>query len=52
MIELIAPRIAVANHRIPDGRRSVCVERLDYNADGTIKPIQQTLEGVSLPPNQ
>lgn len=27
-------------------RRSVCVDRLEYNADGTIKPIVQTVAGV------
>jgi hypothetical protein len=32
------------------GRRSVCLEYLYYNPDGTIQPIQQTLEGVSVPP--
>jgi arabinoxylan arabinofuranohydrolase len=32
------------------GRRSVCVEYLDYNPDGTMKPVTQTAEGVSVPP--
>ncbi|RYX86131.1 hypothetical protein EON83_02615 [bacterium] len=32
------------------GRRSVCAEYLYYNADGTIKPIVQTTEGVSAVP--
>ncbi|MGA2916630.1 MAG: glycoside hydrolase family 43 protein [Sedimentisphaerales bacterium] len=32
------------------GRRSVCLEYLYYNPDGTIQPIKQTLEGVSVPP--
>ncbi len=32
------------------GRRSVCVEYLSYKPDGTIQPIKQTLEGVSVPP--
>jgi beta-xylosidase len=27
-------------------RRSVCIEYLDYNPDGTIKPIHETSEGV------
>jgi beta-xylosidase len=31
------------------GRRAVCVEYLEYNPDGTIKPITQTEEGVSVP---
>jgi len=35
-----------------DCRRSVCVEYLDYNPDGTIKPITQTAEGVSVPPKK
>jgi beta-xylosidase len=30
------------------GRRAVCVEYLDYNLDGSIKPITQTAAGVSL----
>lgn len=29
-------------------RRSVCIDRLYYNADGTIKPVIMTGEGVSL----
>lgn len=33
------------------GRRSVSVEYLHYNEDGTIKPIEKTQEGVSEPPN-
>jgi beta-xylosidase len=32
------------------GRRSVCVEYLDYNPDGTIRPIAQTAGGVNGPP--
>lgn len=32
------------------GRRSVEVEYLYYNEDGTIKPIKKTKEGVSVPP--
>jgi hypothetical protein len=32
------------------GRRSVEVEYLYYNEDGTIKPIQKTKAGVSIPP--
>ena len=34
------------------GRRSVCAEYLFYNPDGTIQSIQQTKEGLSLPPNR
>lgn len=33
------------------GRRSVAVEYLYYNNDGTIKPIEQTKEGISVPPD-
>jgi hypothetical protein len=33
------------------GRRAVCVEYLYYNSDGTIQPIEQTGEGVSVPPH-
>ncbi|MFD1217420.1 glycoside hydrolase family 43 protein [Microbulbifer celer] len=32
------------------GRRSVAVQYLYYNEDGTIKPITQTKDGVSFPP--
>lgn len=31
------------------GRRSVCVEYLYYNPDGTLQPITQTREGISVP---
>ena len=34
------------------GRRSVCVEYLYYNSDGTMKPVTQTVEGVSVPPRE
>jgi len=37
------------NGMLPDGgnyRRSVCVDYLNYNADGTIQPIIQTAEGI------
>jgi beta-xylosidase len=33
-----------------DCRRSVCLEYLCFNPDGTIQPIVQTPEGVSVPP--
>ena len=33
-----------------DCRRSVCVEYLYFNPDGSIRPITQTAEGVSVPP--
>jgi beta-xylosidase len=32
------------------GRRSVCVEYLYYNPDGTMQPISQTTKGISVPP--
>lgn len=32
------------------GRRAVAVEHLRYNPDGTIRPIRQTAQGVSVPP--
>ncbi|HBF33739.1 TPA: hypothetical protein DDW35_04175 [Candidatus Sumerlaeota bacterium] len=32
------------------GRRAVCMEYMYYNPDGTIQPITQTAEGVSVPP--
>ncbi len=31
-------------------RRSVCVDYMYYNDDGTIKPVVQTKEGVTVPP--
>lgn len=31
------------------GRRRVCLDYLDYNADGTMRPIEQTDAGVSVP---
>ena len=34
------------------GRRAVTVEYLQYNDDGTLKPVVQTDEGVSVPPPQ
>jgi hypothetical protein len=34
------------------GRRAVGVEYLFYNPDGTIQPIRQTKEGVSVPPQR
>ncbi|MDQ8203498.1 glycoside hydrolase family 43 protein [Pelagicoccus sp. SDUM812003] len=33
------------------GRRSVCVEYLYFNPDGTIQPIEHTKEGISVPPS-
>ena len=33
------------------GRRSVCLEYLYYNPDGTMQPVTQTEAGVSVPPH-
>jgi beta-xylosidase len=35
-----------------DFRRSVCLEYLHFNPDGSIRPITQTPEGVSVPPSR
>lgn len=35
-----------------DCRRMVCVEYLYFNPDGTIRPVSQTVEGVSVPPEK
>lgn len=35
-----------------DVRRSVCLEYLYFNADGSIQPITQTSQGVSVPPSR
>ena len=32
------------------GRRSVCAEYLYYNPDGTMRPVKQTKQGISIPP--
>lgn len=32
------------------GRRSVCVDYLYYNEDGTMKPVPQTEESITVPP--
>ncbi len=29
------------------GRRSVCIDELHYNAEGTMQPVVQTQQGVS-----
>ncbi|SMO39809.1 Glycosyl hydrolases family 43 [Gracilimonas mengyeensis] len=34
------------------GRRAVSIEYLYYNEDGTIKPIEKTMEALSIPPNK
>jgi hypothetical protein len=34
------------------GRRSVCLEYMYYNPDGSIQPIKQTLEGITVPPKE
>jgi beta-xylosidase len=42
--------LTIGDQRGGLGRRAVCVEYLFYNPDGTIKPITQTTEGVSVAP--
>jgi hypothetical protein len=39
---------------IPGGdcRRAVCLDYLYFNSDGSIQPITQTIEGVSVPPKK
>ncbi|WP_171682917.1 family 43 glycosylhydrolase [Paenibacillus planticolens] len=45
----------IVYHRmaIPDGKdgyhREVCIDKLEFNADGTIKPVVPTLGGISTP---
>ena len=34
------------------GRRSVCADYLYYNEDGTMKPVIQTVEGLTVPPEK
>ncbi len=34
------------------GRRAVAVERMHFNPDGTIRPVQQTAAGISILPQQ
>ncbi|AQA00004.1 glycoside hydrolase [Sphingopyxis sp. QXT-31] len=41
--------LAIGDQNGAVGRRSVTVEYLDYNADGTMKPVIQTDDGVSVP---
>ncbi len=42
--------LAVGDQSGAIGRRAVTVEYLQYNADGTMKPVTQTQAGVSVPP--
>jgi beta-xylosidase len=49
----------IVYHRfaIPSGdgtHRETCIDRMEFNADGTIKPVTVTLEGITVPviPNQ
>ncbi len=39
--------LTIDGHKGAIGRRSVCVDELHYNADGTMQPVTQTKEGVS-----
>jgi beta-xylosidase len=43
--------LTVGNETGALGRRSVTVEYLEYNPDGTMKPVVQTDAGVSVPPS-
>ena len=38
--------LSLDNHGPATGRRSVCMDQLQYNADGTIKPLTQTRDGA------
>ena len=42
--------LAVGDQSGAIGRRAVTVEHLQYNPDGTMKPVVQTEAGVSVPP--
>jgi len=42
--------LSVGDEKGALGRRAVTVEYLDYNPDGTMKPVVQTDAGVSAPP--
>ena len=39
--------LTIDGHAGAIGRRSVCVDKLEYNPDGTMKPVEQTKEGVA-----
>lgn len=39
--------LTLDGHKGAIGRRSVCVDELTYNPDGTMNPVVQTKEGVS-----
>ena len=38
--------LTIDGHKGAIGRRSVCVDKLYYNPDGTMKPVVQTKEGI------
>lgn len=44
--------LAIGDQKGATGRRAVAVEYLHYNEDGTIRPIEQTTLGVSIPPRE
>ena len=44
--------LAIGDQNGSIGRRAVTVEHLQYNADGTMKPVVQTEAGVSVPAAQ
>ncbi|MDH6313929.1 arabinoxylan arabinofuranohydrolase [Parabacteroides sp. PFB2-10] len=39
--------LTIDGHAGAIGRRSVCVDELHYNSDGTMKPVEQTQNGVA-----
>ena len=39
--------LTLDGHGPATGRRSVCVDELFYNADGTIRPVEQTKSGIN-----
>ena len=41
--------LTLDGHRGAIGRRSVCVDELHYNDDGTMQTVKQTRQGVSRP---
>ena len=42
--------LSIGNEKGALGRRAVTVEYLEYNPDGTLKPVMQTEAGISAPP--
>ena len=42
--------LAIGDQHGAIGRRAVTVEHLQYNADGSMKPVVQSEAGISVPP--